>query len=278
MTVVTFLDYVPLEREDSLPWTQARIDEGTSSDGPWTTIDTITLDPVEPDPANPLPRSFTTALATLASGWYRVVFLDAAGDEEFTDPVPFEPTIDPKDIRILVPRIRRALDAPVEITDGELKDKAADAVADVMLYTGGLFGKQFIVTLREGGIPVEYATSAELSFPEQSVIAAQAALTYFFLILSGQVTSETIGDEASTWSWARSAQVIRERLKQLQADRDRALQAIGLNGTMDSYISFLSERDAKTSRLVEPWVYGVSDSGLGFAGGQDFDPRFGVEA
>jgi hypothetical protein len=76
--VVTLEDFRPSPRYDSLPWTKARIEEGTASAGPWTTLETINLSPVDSDPTNPAYRSFTTALGSAEDLWYRVVFLDAA--------------------------------------------------------------------------------------------------------------------------------------------------------------------------------------------------------
>jgi len=80
--VVSFVDYLPAPRYDGNPWTQAQIEEGATAVGPFTLIDTITLDPVDPDPAHPLWRSFTTELASdTAELWYRIVFLDGTGDD-----------------------------------------------------------------------------------------------------------------------------------------------------------------------------------------------------
>jgi hypothetical protein len=78
--VVSLEDYRPSPRYDSLPWTQARIEEGTASVGPWVALETITLTPVDSDPSNPAYRNFTTQLGTAPDLWYRVVFLDATGD------------------------------------------------------------------------------------------------------------------------------------------------------------------------------------------------------
>lgn len=87
MFVVTFADYTPVARFDTRPWTLIRVDEAALRDGPWTTIDTIVIDPVDADPAQPAARSFTTELATLERGWYRVAFVDATGDMAVTEPV-----------------------------------------------------------------------------------------------------------------------------------------------------------------------------------------------
>jgi len=80
--VITFEDYLPSPRYDSLPWTTITIEEGPTDIGPWTVIDTQPLDPVDTDPANPIVRNFTTDLASdLPDLWYRVVFFDASLDE-----------------------------------------------------------------------------------------------------------------------------------------------------------------------------------------------------
>lgn len=81
MTVVVSLeDFRPSPRYDALPWTQARIEEGTASVGPWVTLETQNLSPVDADPANPAYRNFTTALGTATGLWYRIVFLDAGAN------------------------------------------------------------------------------------------------------------------------------------------------------------------------------------------------------
>jgi hypothetical protein len=78
MTVVVSLeDYRPSPRYDGEPWTDARIEEAAASTGPWTTLETIALAPVDADPMNPAYRDFTTQLGTADGLWYRIVFLDA---------------------------------------------------------------------------------------------------------------------------------------------------------------------------------------------------------
>ena len=75
--VVTLEDYRPSPRYDGEPWTQARIEEAPLASGPWTTLETIPLVPVDADPENPAYRNFTTDLGTAEDLWYRIVFLDA---------------------------------------------------------------------------------------------------------------------------------------------------------------------------------------------------------
>jgi hypothetical protein len=93
--VVTLRDFRPSPRHDNLPWTIAKIQESEAQAGPFTTIETITLSPVEPDPEHPLARDLTTNDATLPAGWYRLVFRDAAGREETSGAVysPDEATV-----------------------------------------------------------------------------------------------------------------------------------------------------------------------------------------
>jgi hypothetical protein len=78
--VVTLEGFRPSPRYDSLAWTQARIEEGTASVGPWVTLETQNLSPVDADPTNPATRNFTTELAGDGELWYRIVFVDADGD------------------------------------------------------------------------------------------------------------------------------------------------------------------------------------------------------
>lgn len=79
--VVPFEGWQPPPRTDGHPWTQIRIRESANEDGPWTTIDTIPMSPVDANPASPAYRDFTTENASLANGWYEIGFLDADGDE-----------------------------------------------------------------------------------------------------------------------------------------------------------------------------------------------------
>lgn len=76
MIVVSFKEFTPMPRYDSVPWHHVTIEESNSPDGPWTPIDTINLLPIDSDPANPVPRQFTTDNATIEQGWYRITFKD----------------------------------------------------------------------------------------------------------------------------------------------------------------------------------------------------------
>jgi hypothetical protein len=83
MYVVGFTDWTPTARFDSLPWTQARIEESMNREGPWVALEVKNITPLDTDPAHPKSRSFTTELATIQTGgWYRIVWLDSTGDQE----------------------------------------------------------------------------------------------------------------------------------------------------------------------------------------------------
>lgn len=252
----------------------------------------VTLEVVDPDGVVTNPSVTRVALGTykafvLASKaghwWWR---FDAPGqwaeEGEFdvTSTVIIVPP-DLRNIRALVPRIRRAVEGVVQaewtLTDDEVKDIAADAIADIMLYSGNIFGRTLDVIARDPvrGSPTEYQTSTPLALPEQGVISAQAALTYFFFRFSGAKTAETIADEASSYSWERSPNLLIQQLKMLQQQRDKALEALEIEeGVLDTYISFVAVRDTMTARYIEPWVWGHPEGqGIGF-GGLEGDFRF----
>lgn len=95
MRIVSLEDFTPGERFDGLPWTLARFEEAASSAGAFTALETINLATgpgvspagLDSDPTEPASRGFTTALATLSEGYYRIVFIDAAGHEQEVGPV-----------------------------------------------------------------------------------------------------------------------------------------------------------------------------------------------
>ena len=175
-------------------------------------------------------------------------------------------------IAVMVPRVRRSVEGPIPIadamTDAQMLDVVADAIADVILYTGSVFGKQLVVTDTENEIPVAYATSDALTLPEQGVVAAQAALNIVYFKLVALKTSERIADEAQTWEYTVSATTLRDLLKALTEARDKALETLSNRGSLVAYESFVAVRDIQTSRIVEPWVTAAGGHG------QEVDWRF----
>lgn len=134
MITRSFKGYRPPPRypDTTGPWTEARIDEGPAQGGPWTELDTITLDPVDVDPENPRDRNFTVENATLEEGWYRVVFLDASGDTAPSDPVfagepPALYTSIPDLRDALAPRGKQDDATAAALSNAELADQILEA-------------------------------------------------------------------------------------------------------------------------------------------------------
>lgn len=169
-----------------------------------------------------------------------------------------------QDVRELVPRVRRAIEGPVPanaLTDDQVEAAAADAIADIILLTVGLWPHTLTVTEREtvGDIeaPKHWGVEPELSLEEESVVAAQAAITYFFHQVRDLKSTERIVNEGTTWEYTLSANVVRDQIKLLQAQRDAALNALkAVNPALARYASILQVRDALGAALLEPWTGG----------------------
>lgn len=177
------------------------------------------------------------------------------------------------DIRILVPRVRRALEGagtPEVLTGDAIKDIVADAIASVILYSSGSFGKDLNVTDtdEDTGAPSEYETSEALTLAEQTMIASQAALDYFFFQYGGVKISERVTDEGSTWEYGLSATLLRDQLKHLIAERDAALEEVSADSgaSLEKYSSFLQVRDAVVAERIEPWTTRETDVPGAFGG------------
>jgi hypothetical protein len=81
-----------MARYDAVPWTQVRVEESTLATGPWDPLETQNLSTfpggVDADPAAPRTRDITTDEALISTGgYYRIVFLDASGNEQIMGPV-----------------------------------------------------------------------------------------------------------------------------------------------------------------------------------------------
>jgi hypothetical protein len=89
--------YTPPARfpPDNALFVMARIEEAPDvggAPGAWAIIEpAFALSPPVTDPARPPTYDFTTTGATLSSGWYRVVWIDALAVEEPTEPFPLGP-------------------------------------------------------------------------------------------------------------------------------------------------------------------------------------------
>jgi hypothetical protein len=175
---------------------------------------------------------------------------------------------DARDVRTLIPRVRRALDGPAAtspladastLTDDEVTAVIADAIADILLYTGGstVFGHTLEVVARDPFYlaPVAWRTDTELSLAEGSVVAAQAGINFFFHKLKVIKVEETITNERQTWTYKLSAQLLTNQFQMLTKARDAALEEVKVQHAVpEAYVSFLGARDASVAALIEPWI------------------------
>src|SRR4051794_27941745 len=122
-----------------------------------------------------------------------------------------------QDVRSLLPRVRRAVEGPfalppeLNLADAQVEALAADALADIILFTTGLWGHKLIVAERDDatGAPLHWNIDPELSPEEESVVAAQAAIQYFFHAFRNMKVSETIRNEGREWSYTISANLLK---------------------------------------------------------------------
>lgn len=189
------------------------------------------------------------------------------------------------DTRVLIPRVRRALEGPDSVSgsaavaaggllDDQVNALIADAIANIILYSGGLFGHTLEVEERDDEYmaPIAWSVDPELSEAEGGVIVAQAALDYYFDFARGMKVSQRIADEGQEWEYSFSPQLLTEQLKFLIGERDKALELLASeNSGLENWTNFIAVRDLQTSQMIEPWLYG------GAGGGQEgfVDPRFG---
>jgi hypothetical protein len=164
---------------------------------------------------------------------------------------------DLRDTRTMIPRLRRAI-GDERLSDDQVNAMVADAIAGIIFYSSSLFGRKLEVAERDTRYlsPIAWVTDEALEEADVTAVVAQAALDYFYTELSTGLTAQTISDEASNWSWEKSPQALVERLRQLKADRDKAIEVLEERGdAVDaSWVSFIGERDELTARLVEPYV------------------------
>lgn len=172
-------------------------------------------------------------------------------------------TIAADDIRTLIPRVRRAIDGPggaivTDLSDSQLTAFIADCLSTVIFLTEGAFGHTLTVTTRDAnyGAPTGWTVDPVLSEEEGTLVAAQAALDTFYYRLRDMKTQETIRDEAREWSYTLGTTLVRDQMDLLRSMRDRALEIVlsQADTAAESYVSFISIRDADSSTLIEDFL------------------------
>ena len=168
--VVSFEDYTPAARFDSIPWSAVKVEEGTTSSGPWTLIDTITLSPPDSDPANPQARNITTDNASDTSDlWYRLTFTDANGgvgqpSEPVQNTAPDTPFASVDDFQT---RIRKTLTAEERTWAEALLAEASAVLADEV-------GQQ--IALATETITIPGTTNERILLPQRPVVSVASVL------------------------------------------------------------------------------------------------------
>lgn len=208
------------------------------------------------------------------------------------------PVTDLRDLRVLIPACRRAIDGPTAtasgsvsatLDDGEVLALVADATAELILNTASLdgtdqnaFGNQLVVVQRDSlyMAPIAWRTDQPRSTAQDAAILSQAALNHYFWLLKGMKLTETMKNEAVEWSYTiLSPNVLLAWINYLIANRDKAIAALqSINVVMDTYISLVAERDRLSAAWLEPWVTEVGAPvpyvGGGGSGPLEYDYRF----
>jgi hypothetical protein len=193
-----------------------------------------------------------------------------------TDPEPPDLT----DLRVLVPWTRRACEGPFGppaglpmLVDSQLYAMVADACAEVILFTGSLFGHQLLVAARDprGGFPTEWKTEKALELWEGALLITQVALNYYFHVFRDMKTSQSVKNEGTEWEYTLSANVLRDYLASLKEQRDMAIAGLQKHyPIIDKFASTIRVRDQATVAVLEWWAHDSGTAGgLGLPGGQE---------
>lgn len=203
-----------------------------------------------------------------------------------------DPVTDQRDLRVLIPACRRAIDGPTAtasgsvsatLNDQEVVNLVADATAELILYTHGneAFGYQLEVTARDPHYlaPVSWQTDKVRVPAADAAILSQAALDHYFWLIKMLKVSEVMKNEAVSWEYNLSANVIAAWVKYLIDNRDKAITALqSINVPLDVYLSFVAERDRMAAAWLEPWVTEIGApvpyAGGGGSGPLEYDYRF----
>ncbi|HEX5592029.1 MAG TPA: hypothetical protein VFX35_01635 [Solirubrobacterales bacterium] len=86
--VLTLADFRPGERVDGVAWSQVRVEQADKPAGDWGAVKTLSLEPLDANPADPALRSVTIEVE---KDWVRLVFLDGEGGEDAPCPMVYAP-------------------------------------------------------------------------------------------------------------------------------------------------------------------------------------------
>lgn len=204
---------------------------------------------------------------------------------------------DIRDLRVLVPACRRAIDGPAAsapdspsttLADEQVLALVADATAELILNTASAdgtmlnaFGNQLVVVERDPFYmaPVAWRTEQERTTAQDAAILSQAALNHYFTLVRTLKVSESLKNEAVDWTYTLSANVIAGWMQYLIDNRNKAVAALqSINVVLDVYVSMVAERDRIAAAWLEPYVSEIGAPvpyvGGGGSGPLEYDYRF----
>lgn len=176
----------------------------------------------------------------------------------------------------IVPRVRRAIEGPKALPTGDpdylsdiqVESLTADAIGDLILYTAGQWPHTLSKGAEEGVTGLyHYDVDPALEVPEEGLVAAQAALTFYFHAFKDAKVSEDMSNEGQSWSYTLSANVLRDQFKLLRDQRDQALAAVkALHPVMARAASLFHVLDRQTDMVLSGF-----DRNGGLGGGIELD-------
>jgi hypothetical protein len=200
------------------------------------------------------------------------------------------PVTDVRDLRVLIPACRRAIDGPMAtsnaapsatLDDPQVLGLLADATSELILFTHESFGTRLEVVERDSlyMAPIAWQTDRERSSAEDAAILSQAALDHYFQAVKNLKVSESLKNEAQEWTYTISANVVSAWIAYLRDNRDKAIEAMqDVELPPDVYFSLVAERDRIAAAWLEPWVPEIGApvpyAGYGGSGPLEYDYRF----
>lgn len=187
----------------------------------------------------------------------------------------------PQDVVELAPRVRRAIEGPKPLaatdpdylTDEQVGTLAADAIGDLILYTVGRWPHKLIGSNGPPATEWEVDPGLDTEAGEDSLVAAQAALNFYFHDFREKKTSEDMANEGQSWSYTLSARMLQDQFKMLRDQRDMALQSLeGKYPVMARAASLYHMLDRQTDAILQAYTGRTSDVEGGLGGGFEGDP------
>jgi hypothetical protein len=217
---ISLTDYIPADRFDGQPWTAARLEEAPNAEGPWTPIDEFTLSPLDTDPTEPQPRSFTSSNGSLEVGWYRIIWVGALLDESATPPIylnrvrlSFEPSLADVGALIRTRTTPRGATAELGTFTADTRPTGDQVSALITKSVGKVLEKVEIAGLVGGNLPTE------LLDPAREAAALRTAMLVELTFYGDQIS-------VSRGPFKELKDLYKEAIDELAA----AVEAIGPDG------------------------------------------------